>query len=151
MEKQESVSKHGPCVRNVNRGLNEIEEGHVIHAGGVCKLWTEWTGMAVGSDVPRPRSVRGRSKEVIGRRWCRSVNQVEAGAQKSWRSCNNSLQVLPNEWNIEGGHRANWKVSHIERWTGKTLQSTRELGFILQNIELSRTLLILTWVKWVSE
>lgn len=34
-------SKHGPCVRNVNRGLNEIEEGHVITLGGVCKLWTE--------------------------------------------------------------------------------------------------------------
>lgn len=41
MEKQESISKHGPCVRNVNRELNEIEEGHIIHAGYVRKLWTE--------------------------------------------------------------------------------------------------------------
>lgn len=55
MEKQESISKHGPCVRNVNRELNEIEEGHIIHAGYVRKLWTEWTGIAVGSDMSRPR------------------------------------------------------------------------------------------------
>ena len=71
MEKQESISKHGPCVRNMNRGLNEIEEGHVIHAGYVCKLWTEWTGIAVGSDS-KILGVRGAKTDVLGvevRKW----------------------------------------------------------------------------------